>query len=40
VIDLFDTMPSRANFLTAVRYKKECEIDPSREQKKAAVFAK
>jgi len=39
VIDLFDAMPSPANFLTAVAFSKECETNPSREQKNAAVFA-
>jgi len=37
---LFDALPSRANFLSAVPpLKKECETNPSREQKTAAVFA-
>jgi len=39
VIDLFKAMPSGADFLTAVTFSKECETNPSREQKNAAVFA-
>jgi len=35
--DLLEAIPSRANFPTASQ--KECEINPSSEQKNAAVFA-
>jgi len=35
----FNEAPSRANFLTAVTFSKRVATNPSREQKKAAVFA-
>jgi len=38
VIDLFEAAPSRANFLTAVPSQNECETNPTKKQKNAAVF--
>jgi len=39
LISSTQAMPWRGNFLIAIPSHKECEINPSREQKNAAVFA-
>jgi len=39
VIDLFEAKPLRDNFLTAVAFSEECETNPIREEKNAAVIA-
>jgi len=39
VIDLFDAKPSRANSSLLSPSQKQCETNPSREEKNAAVLA-